>query len=368
MGSACHSPDFGYGLLFCCCFINRKKDKTVKSSFQSTVKQFVRYFLAIAALFYLVSQGQWRETLKALANFSNVTVTLLCVSIIGGLLFRFLRWYTIIRLEVAVKFRTAAEVDLVSNFVNQLLPSRLSGSAIAPLVISQRTGTKMETSISLQIINTTLYSILYGVTGIFGVILLIDGSPTGILWITGISTVLYLLIGLILLISGFNATTVDILIRRLVLLIDQLPGVSAITETLLERISDLTKRSVTAFQKTLDSPLTIHIYMISWVCSVALFPAFRVSILLDAFGSPFTPIITLPVILIAAYSVTLLPLTPGGIGVTEATAATVFVSLGFSYEVAAATILIDRVLGVYIPALLGWYPVISENSSMLKLD
>ena len=338
----------------------------MKKSHRTRGKQLFRYFLAAIVLFYVVSQGQWEESLKTLANVSFYTLVLLFVFVVGGLLFRFLRWYAIIRLETPIQFRTAAEIDLIINFVNQLLPSRLSGSAAAPLVISQRTGISMGTSIGITGISTALYAVIYAIVGGIGIILLIADSSSSILGIIGLSTLLYLIAGLTILISGFKITTIDTLLKRLAPVIQQIPVVGIIAVAVSERIPDFAEESITVFQNILYSPLIICLYVVGWIGSVALFPALRVATLFSAFGTPFTPLITLPAILIAAYSVTLLPLTPGGIGVTEATAAAVFVSLGIPYEIAAATVLVDRVLGVYLPALLGWYPMIRENPLTLK--
>jgi uncharacterized protein (TIRG00374 family) len=330
----------------------------MKKSLQSRGKQLFRYFLAAIALFWLVSQGQWQESLNTLAGVSAYTLILLFIFAVGGLLFRFLRWYAFIRLEKPVQFRTAAEVDLIINFINQLFPSRLSGTAAAPLVITQHTGIKMGTSIGITGIFTACYAIIYGIVSGFGVIFLIQHSSISILGIVGLSTLLYLILGLILLISGLKATMVDSLLKRLVPLVEQIPAVGTIAVAAFDRIPDFTDQSKAVFEKTLNSPLTICLYVVGWVGSVALFPALRVGIMFGAFGTQFAPLVMLPVILITAYSVTLLPLTPGGIGVTEATAAAVFVSLGVPYEAAAATILVDRVLGVYLPSLLGWYPMV----------
>jgi uncharacterized protein (TIRG00374 family) len=56
--------------------------------------------------------------------------------------------------------------------------------------------------------------------------------------------------------------------------------------------------------------------------------------------------------------VSLLPLTPGSIGVTEATAAFVFFSFGVTYEVAVSVIFLDRLFGTYLPAVIGWIPAV----------
>jgi uncharacterized protein (TIRG00374 family) len=226
----------------------------------------------------------------------------------------------------------------------------------------------MGTSIGITGINTALYAVIYAIVGGLGVMLLISDSSESILGIIGVSTLLYLITGLTILVSGFKATTTSTLLKRLTPIIRRIPVAGIIAVGMSERIPNFAEESITVFQNILYSPLILCLYVAGWIGSVALFPALRVATLFTAFGTPFTPLIALPAILIAAYSVTLLPLTPGGIGVTEATAAAVFVSLGIPYEIAAATVLIDRVLGVYFPALLGWYPLVRESPSRFSIE
>jgi hypothetical protein len=59
---------------------------------------------------------------------------------------------------------------------------------------------------------------------------------------------------------------------------------------------------------------------------------------------------------------------PGGVGVAEASATLVLVSLGVGEGAAAAVILLDRVLGVYLPALLGWVPAARVDLGALFAD
>lgn len=340
----------------------------MRESVRSRGVQLLRYILGGVALLWVVSRGQWQKSLDTLGSVSMSTVTMLLALAIGGLLFRFLMWYAFLELKTSTRFRTAAEIDLAVNFLNQLLPSRLSGRAAAPLIISQRTDFDIGRSIGVTGVNTALYGLIYGLVGVVGIALLAGRLSPAVLGVIGLSTVLYLVAGTVLLVSGLNATAVDAVTKRVVPLAERLPGVGNLVGAAFERVPDFTEQSAAVFRHTLSSPSAIGLYVIGWLGSVALFPAFRVAVLFGAFGAPFTPLITLPIVLVAAYSVTLLPLTPGGIGITEATAAAVFASLGISYEIAAATILVDRVLGVYFPALLGWYPMVSGDQLTLETD
>ncbi len=67
-------------------------------------------------------------------------------------------------------------------------------------------------------------------------------------------------------------------------------------------------------------------YAVGWAVDLVLAPGVRVGLLLGSFGVAFEPLVALPLYLLVAYTVTLLPLTPGGIGIAEATATAVFVA------------------------------------------
>ena len=330
------------------------------------LSQLLRYVVALVALLWVLSRGEWQESVETLTNVSGLVLVVLIGLTVVGLLFRFLMWYAFINFETPIQFRTAAEIDLVVNFLNQLLPSRLSGRAAAPLVLSQRTNIDIGTGTGLTGANTALYAIVYGLVSAVGVALSVGRLSIGVLGVLLLSTSLYLLAGLVLLITGLNATVISMLTNRLLPFVRRVPGMERVTESVSERVPQFTEQSTMVFRRTIYTPSIVGPYLIGWLASAALFPALRVAILFETFGVSFTPLVTLPLVLVAAYSITLLPLTPGGIGVTEATAAAVFVSLGVPYEVSAATVLVDRVLGVYIPALLGWYPMVRENPLTLE--
>ena len=330
--------------------------------------RIVRYLIAVAALGWLVSRGEWQSTANVLTDVSSFVVVVLMALSVFGLLFRFLMWYGLLHYIKPVSYRTAAEIDLIVNFVNQLLPSQLSGRSLAPLLVSRRIGVDMGTAIGITGVSTGLYAIVYGVVALLGIGVIFNRLSTSILGLLGLSTALYVAAGVVVLAAGLNSSSVDGFVRRFEPWVRRLPRVGPRVAEVFNRIPEFTHQSMIVFGEILRSPRTIGLYLVGWIGSVALFPTFRIAILFEALGASFTPVVFLPAIIIAAYSVTLLPLTPGGIGITEATAAVVFVSLGVPYEIAASSVLVDRVIGVYGPALLGWYPMVRTNLSVPGLE
>ena len=83
-----------------------------------------------------------------------------------------------------------------------------------------------------------------------------------------------------------------------------------------------------------------------------LFEAFRIWILLMAFGVEFN-FFYLLLIPSLAYSVTALPVSLGGFGITEISGLLVFKALGIAPEIALATTFLDRALSTYWTFLVG---------------
>jgi hypothetical protein len=102
--------------------------------------------------------------------------------------------------------------------------------------------------------------------------------------------------------------------------------------------------------------------------TLVLTPGLRTVLLLGAVDATVTPVWLVPVALVVAYSVTVLPVTPGGVGVSEVSATLVFVALGVPTEAAVVVVLLDRVVGVYFPALLGWFPAARVDLAGLVVD
>ncbi|HET7323894.1 MAG TPA: flippase-like domain-containing protein, partial [Halococcus sp.] len=177
-----------------------------------------------------------------------------------------------------------------------------------------------------------------------------------------LSTVLYLAAGVVVLFAGIHLDAMDTLIGRLTA-VEGVPVFGTRLAELVEKLPEFTAASATSFEELSRDSGVIVRYAVGWAGTMVCAPGLRVWLLLTALGVDFEPAILLPVYLLMAYSVTLLPLTPGGIGVTEATATAVFVALGVPSAVIVPVVFVDRFLGVYLPALVGWYPSLRMDFS-----
>ena len=318
---------------------------------------FVQTVVALGALLWLLSQVEWSriETLAGMVQ----PVIVLAVLAVTGLEFvtRFSMWHVLFRARHTTPFATAANVDLVVKFVNHVIPSKASGHSIAPLVINHLTPLSWTESATVAGVNTGLYASLYGALSLLGIFLFASRLPPGLLVVLGLSTALYLAIGVAILTAGRRLDATTAAFERMSERVDDVPGLGSLGTRLVRNIPSFTEDSAAIFRDLTASPKIVLLYALGWAGTLMIVPGIRVWLLLDAFVADFAPAIAIPLVLVMAYSVTLLPLTPGGVGIAEASASLVFVALGVPESVAVSVVLLDRLLGVYLPALIGWYPV-----------
>jgi uncharacterized protein (TIRG00374 family) len=326
----------------------------------------VQYGIGLVALVWLLTQVNFARLSTLVGNLDALTVGAVLLVTVLGLCGRFYTWHVVLNRLHPVSFRAAASTDLIVNFVNQLLPSRLSGRVAAPFVLRSRAGLSYPDAVAASGVHTGIYAVLYGLVATVGVVAAATALPTEILVLVALSTGLYLAAGAVVLLAGVNLTLLDRLILGLERLVERIPRVSDAVVARIANAVDFTAASTEAFRELAGSPTVWLGYLAGWTVALALAPALRVWLLFTAFGVSFEQVFLLPLFLVMAYSVTLLPLTPGGIGVTEATATVVFVALGVPNSVIVPVVFVDRFLGVYLPALGGWYPSLQLDLSELS--
>jgi uncharacterized protein (TIRG00374 family) len=329
------------------------------------VLRLLRWGIALAAFWYVARGVDWSATLSNLATVPpTVTASILAITALefGS---RFAMWHTLLNALGGVSLPTTARIDLTIKFVNHVLPSKASGHSVAPLVLRHYGGVGWTEAVSLAGVNTGLYAGLYGVTALAGVAILAGRLSAGWLFVFALSTGLYLAAGALVLLAGRRLDVAGRLVGRLESLFARIPRIGSGVAGVAGRLPSFTADSAAVFRDLSSRPSVVIPYALGWAGTLLVFPALRVWLLLAALDGSFAPVVLLPLVLVVAYSVTILPLTPGGIGVAEASATAAFVSLGVRPELAAVVVLVDRSLGVYLPAVLGWIPVARLDLSEL---
>jgi uncharacterized protein (TIRG00374 family) len=281
---------------------------------------------------------------------------------------RFSMWHVLLNGLESTDFRTAVRIDLVIKFINHVIPSKAAGHSVAPIVVRHYTGIEWTDAVSVAGINTGLYAVLYGVVALLGVGLFATSLDPGVAVIILLSTGLYLIAGIVVLLAGRRLELAGQFLGRLEQLLRRIPSIGVRLSSVVGGFPTFTTESAAVFRDLSSRPSVVIPYAVGWTGTLMICPGLRVWLLLTEFGGTFSPIL-LPIVLVMGYSVTILPLTPGGIGIAEASATLVLVSFGIAPETAGIVVLVDRTLGVYLPALLGWIPVASiDVGEVLQRD
>lgn len=330
----------------------------------------VQYVIAGLALWWLLNQIEVARALRQLASLDpGIVLALLVVSLLGALA-QFGTWAAVLWPIQAVGFRAIASVSLAVNFVNQLLPSRLSGRVAAPFFIRAETGMDYADAAAATGVHTGVYAVDYGIASTAGILAIAAAEQVslGLLALLGLSTGLYLGAGLLILAVGTNLRLLDPIIERLASVVDRFPRYGPPAAAWIEGLTAFTAGSTARFHTLVTDTDVWLRYAVSWSGVLLIAPALRVWLMFRGLEVAFEPLLLLPLYLVAAYSVTLLPISPGGVGVTEATATAVFVALGVPTDVVVPVVFVDRILGIYLPAVLGWFPAARLDISELRGD
>lgn len=324
------------------------------------VVRVLQYGIAILALWWLFTRVDLSLVRSVLDSITPGTLLVLIVLSIIGLILRFALWAVLIDTDTNQRYRRAAYVDLTVNLVNQFFPSRVTGRAAAPLVLRQWFPLTWDKATAIAALNTALYSAGYGLTTVIGLVALGGYVPWEILSVIGLAAFLYLAVGAFILLAGTRIRGAQQLAAVLGTLVEAVPFADVSGDAVQTRMTGFASQTGDSFRAIISDWSIIGAYGAILVI-VLLIPGIRVALLLVDLGAGIEPIVMVPLYLVAAYSVTVLPLTPGGIGISEVSAAIVFVALGAPAAVIVPVIILDRILGVYGPAFLGIYPAMKVN-------
>lgn len=316
----------------------------------------LQWTVALGAFWYVARDVDWTATASELGAVSTVAVLGILAVTVLEFGTRFSMWYVLLNGRSATSFGTAARIDLVVKFVNHLVPSKASGHSVAPLVVRHYTNADWSDAVSVAGLNTGLYAALYGLVALVGLAAFAGRLPRGWLVVLLGSTAVYLVAGALVLLAGRRLDLAGALVGRLESTARRVPRVGDRFASIAGATPSFTADSAVAFRDLSTRPAVVVPYALAWAGTLMVAPGLRVWLLLTGLGEGFAPAILLPVLLVLAYGVTVLPLTPGGVGIAEASATAVFVAVGVRPEIAAVVVLVDRTLGVYLPAAIGWAP------------
>jgi uncharacterized protein (TIRG00374 family) len=325
-------------------------------SWRRVALSLVQWAVAVGAFWYVARGVDWSTTRAELATLDAAVIAGVLAITAAEFGSRFAMWHALLNGLAPTRLRTTASVDLVIKFVNHVVPSKASGHSVAPLVVRHYTDADWPEAVSVAGLNTGLYAAFYGVVALAGLGLFAPRLGGGWLVVILLSTGVYLAAGALVLLSGRRMDAAGRLASRLGGLLSRVPRVGDRLAGVAGALPSFTADSAGVFRRLSANPSVVGTYALGWTGTLMVFPGLRVWLLLTALGGEFSPAALLPVVLVTAYSVTVLPLTPGGVGVAEASATAVLVALGVAPDLAPVVVLLDRTFGVYLPAVLGWLP------------
>jgi uncharacterized protein (TIRG00374 family) len=276
-------------------------------------------------------------------------------------------WFALLNVFHRTSLWTAIRIDLITKYVNYLTPSRAVGVMVTPLLFRHYTDHDWTEAITVAGFQMGLYALLYGTVVLVGLVILYRQLPAALLILVVLSALLYFFVAASITVGGSQLTTFVSLGNRAVAAVSFSKYARKLTSIVRSQIPSFSSDSTEIFRRIATDPSAVFQYSAAWVSTILVLRSIRVWLLLVAFGVDFQPLVLLPVVLVTAYSVTVLPLTPGGIGVAEASATIVLVALGVPNDVAVPVVFLDRFLGVYLTVLIAWYPMLDVDLATIGI-
>jgi uncharacterized protein (TIRG00374 family) len=307
--------------------------------------------VAVGTIAWFVTSIRWGPAFATVSDMSASTIAILVgISVLGQVLIM-TQWYLVVTVFEEISFARVTETVLVNLFVGQFIPSRAGTFALLPVLLRRTGKFSYSQGVASVMAHTGWYGLLYALVAAIGLVLLepVLSRPMFVLVLT--ASVMYGAIGGAFVVLAVRPGTVERLVATTSRVLDVLPVSSSLSPgTILDRF---TGEVINDLQSVMYSWRIAPLFCIAWLGAIVIVPSIRVWIVLTSTADVTISVVVLAPTLVTAYSVTSLPLSPGGVGVTEVTATVVLAAAGVPTEIAALAILVDRVIGVYVPALVG---------------
>lgn len=271
--------------------------------------------IALAYFFYSVPLA---ESLRQITTLSAVGLFVLFVISCLTIVTSTFAIHALLRQYADPAFTDTLSLYLANLFINSFIPSRAGSLVSMPLLLKRQFDLPPRDGAVVQGTNLAIVAFLIGATGIFALVEYVNALPTNVLLLVGSGITVYL---------GF-AGVVGV-------------GHTSLVDRLPDRLPDV---DVQFTRETGVAAMALFV-------STLVFVGLRFAVITTQFGVAFTPLeyVLIPTL---AYTVNVLPISLSGIGVAEATATTVLVSLGVPPSLAATIVLTDRIVSAYFPVVL----------------
>ncbi len=305
-------------------------------------------FIAILFLLFLSKVDISRIISKA-ANIPPALLFGAFITSILAVIFHGLSWRVLINRNGNISIWNAIKARVSLIFVNHLIPAR-SGRLVAPTLISNSSNNiSLSQASGIVATDTFLYAICYGFLSLIGLICTYYILPIWIsLTLLG-AILIYFIFAVIIISTTRKNEWLGTLAEKIGNLASRLPFLSSLEGKGKDFVNDATGNMA----ELLESKRTLFIYITFLILSLSILRAFRFWILFLGIGyTSINPFILL-VVPITAYSVTIFPISIGGIGVSEGSAVLILSILGIPTSIAITVVFLDRIIATYVPAIFG---------------
>lgn len=315
---------------------------------EKRAKTWIKVLIGLL-LFYIALRHLDYEKLSGLMGNASLWLLFLALIITIIHIFTMLTIRTfLLNIFGNIKFPAVLKTYFTTIYLINILPARAGGMLGEPWGLYSFSGKKIkfQDALAFCLVITSCQNIRKIVLTIIGLVIFLKLLPEYYSLIIIVAVLLY---------AGYTATVMSAVFmsEKLVAVTEKyrraIPGK---IRSFLLAMSDIGRQTAAGIKKFLGHKGRVASGVLILLMISTLFETLRMWVLLLAFGVEFN-FFYLLLIPSLAYSVTALPISPGGLGITEISGLLVFKAFGLEPEIALSTVFLDRALSTYWTFLVG---------------
>lgn len=299
--------------------------------------------LVLILLFWLLFKQI--DVSEAASNVETIGAPIILLALSTGLVAfvpRAMMWNALLGPFCDVGIKDTIKIEASVTFINQSLPSRAPILFASPLLQERfLDNISIANGIGVTVVQVMYFAVYYSLFSLVGLLFFFE-YLTGYVGIAILLSILaYVSIAILLWISIHKS------FRNGRLFLASIPLVKRYVEKLINEVGQSKN-----YSKSILGGGFLLRYGVYWISVFIFIRGIRILLLFEGvnYDASLSMIFLLPTL---AYSVTILPISIGGLGIAELSATLVLAALGVPINIAASVVLLDRLLGSYLPNLLG---------------
>jgi uncharacterized protein (TIRG00374 family) len=320
----------------------------------------------IAGILYL---SNFTETMQVLFTMKLEFFFALFVLQLVTMTLSALKWRLILR-HTKVSFKNVLATTFVGYLINNITPIGIAGGEpVKAFLLAKKEGISKEKAFSSVIVDLFIEIIpIFFLSAVAIIIIIVSGISMEIAAVIGFASLILLVLFGLCLTFVMNKKLSYQIIKLVVGVLIHLPFLSRRADAIKSKAASVYEEFNDAIKKQMLDNYIIYfgtlISMIVWILRIL-----RVYIIFLAFGISI-PVSTLLIVETAVIVVTFIPISPGALGVWEATSIGLFVLLGggaITPATATSVMIIDRIIFYIFPSILGILAALYLGVDIAKL-